>query len=205
MSVLDYLSNEEGVKANDLSPLRPMTTKQQLIKLHNILQTEFYDEPDRPAMEICITFDDKKVWVGAIDDLHLMVKVTLPKDAKVFLIREFSPRVHYHGIIKGSNTAIGKYMALIKRLFGRVSYIKHISYPRSYIPYMLKDMWYENEMDYTRTCRTFLLTDMMVNTQYKYNIDMIEYTGDEIQRINEERLQNKRTKNNQGIYRKRKK
>lgn len=196
-TIMQYLNNA----ADWQMPCR-QSAKQQLIKLHNILQTEFYDEPDKPAMEVMITFDDKKIWTGAIDDIHHLVKATLPDNAKVFLVREFSPRVHYHGIIKANNTVVGKYMASLKRIFGRISYIKHITYPRSYIPYMLKDMWYENEMDYSRTARTILISDMMNNENYQYNIEMIEYTGDEIDKFNGDRLNSKRTKNNQGIYRK---
>lgn len=186
MSVLDYLSNEEGVKANVLSPLRPMTTKQKLIKLHNILQNEFYTNDRRIAMEVTITIDPKKVNESAIDDIHALVKVLLP-ECNIVLVREFSPRVHYHGIILGNNTQIGKYNALIKRMFGRVSRVRHITYPRSYICYMLKDLWKEETMDWHRIVRNILLTDMMNNTDYQIDKELILYTDEEIERINSER------------------
>lgn len=173
MNILDYTQGA----LNTLSPKRQATTEEQLIKLHDILHHEFY-QLGNTAFEVTITFDEKKIQISQLDDIHLLIKATVPDNVKVFLIREFSEtfRPHYHGIILCRNQSIlGKYQATLKRLFGRMCRIRHITYPLSYIPYMLKDLWSELELDYTRMVRTFLLTDIMDNLKVPstYTRDMI--------------------------------
>lgn len=159
--------------------------------MHNL----FYNNVLSTAFELRIDFDPKKINTDAVEDCHKLVRIVLDDYKKHFeyiVMREWGQngtgRLHYHGLIKqtsGGQTQMAKLRSYLKRVFGRRSDIKCITYPISYIPYMLKRTIQEDNILYKEWFSSLLIKSVYMN------ID--EYTPPEI--YNYEYLLNKRTKN----------
>nr|UOF78861.1 putative rep [Cressdnaviricota sp.] len=195
-TIIDYLDHEEtGVIANALGAITPEKRHERIVKLHNTVHKLFYDNPLSTSFELRIDFDPKKVNTDAVEDCHRLVRIVLDDYKKHFeyiVMREWGQhgtgRLHYHGLIKqtsGGQTSMAKLRSYLKRIFGRRSDIKFITYPTSYIPYMLKRTIQEDNILYKEWFSSLLIKSVYMN------ID--EYRPQEI--YNYEYLLNKRTKN----------
>lgn len=193
MSILKYLYNKTR-RGECLDTTTPKIND-TICRLHNILYDQFLT--NKPIYELTITFDDRKINVNAIDDIHSLVKFILREypSFDFFVMREWSKagagRLHYHGILKqncGGQTELARLKAKLKHVFGRDCRVGYISFYDSYITYILKRTLQEYNVLYTEWYSSLLIHSLLTDLEYSppeiYNYDKLL------------ELQNKRTRKN---------